>query len=143
MVSDVLRFYAGLIDKIHGKTVPVDGSFFAYTKKQPVGVVAQIIPWNFPLGMFVWKIAPALAAGCTIVIKPADETPLTALKMCQYIQEAGFPQGVINVVPTSGDIAEYLATHEDIEKVAFTGSTAVGLKLMQKANKDKLRRITL
>lgn len=97
--------------------------------------MGQIIPWNFPLAMFSWKISPALAAGCTIVIKPASQTPLTALRVAELFKEAGFPDGVLNVVPGPGEIGEHLACHPDVDKIAFTGSTAVGLKLMQKSHK--------
>ena len=99
------RYYAGWADKIHGKTIPVDGPYFCYTRHEPVGVVGQIIPWNFPLLMQAWKWGPALAMGCTVVLKPAEQTPLTALRMAQLAQEAGFPDGVINVVPGYGPTA--------------------------------------
>lgn len=99
MVYDVIRYYAGWVDKIRGNLIAVDGPYLAYTKKEPVGVVGQIIPWNFPLAMMSWKISPALAAGCTIVLKPASQTPLTALRFAEMFKEAGFPDGVLNVVP--------------------------------------------
>lgn len=98
MVHSVFRYYAGWVDKIRGSTLSPDGPFFAYTKKEPVGVVGQIIPWNFPLAMFSWKVAPALAAGCSIVIKAAEQTPLTALRMGELMQEAGIPAGVVNIL---------------------------------------------
>ena len=93
------RYYAGYADKIHGKTIPISGPFLCYTKDEPVGVCAQIIPWNFPLLMQAWKLGPALAAGCTVVMKPAEQTPLTALRVGELIMEAGFPEGVVNIIP--------------------------------------------
>ncbi|XP_067461779.1 aldehyde dehydrogenase 1A1-like isoform X1 [Thunnus thynnus] len=139
-----LRYYGGWADKIHGKTIPVDGAYFTYTRHEPIGVCGQIIPWNFPLMMFAWKIAPALCCGNTVVIKPAEQTPLSALHMAALIKEAGFPPGVVNVVPGYGQTAGCaIAHHMDIDKVAFTGSTAVG-KLIQKAAGDSnLKRVTL
>merc|ERR1719259_1304152 len=121
---DCIQFYAGWADKIHGDTIPADGDVITMTKKEPVGVVGQIIPWNYPVAMLAWKWGPALAAGCTIVMKPAEQTPLSALHMAALTKEAGFPDGVINVVngfgPTAGAA---IASHPDINKVAFTGST--------------------
>ncbi len=105
LVVDCLRYYAGFADKIQGATIPVRGNYFTYTRKEPVGVVGQIIPWNFPMLMTAWKWGPALAAGCTIVMKPAEQTPLTCLRMAQLAQEAGIPDGVINVVPGYGPTA--------------------------------------
>ncbi|XP_029999889.1 retinal dehydrogenase 1 [Sphaeramia orbicularis] len=139
-----LRYYGGWADKIHGKTIPVDGEYFTYTRHEPIGVCGQIIPWNFPVMMFAWKIAPALCCGNTVVIKPAEQTPLSALHMAALIKEAGFPPGVVNVVPGYGQTAGCaIAQHMDIDKVAFTGSTAVG-KLIQKAAGDSnLKRVTL
>ncbi|KAL2091952.1 hypothetical protein ACEWY4_011750 [Coilia grayii] len=139
-----LRYYAGWADKIQGKTIPVDGDYFTFTRHEPIGVCGQIIPWNFPLMMFAWKIGPALCCGNTIVIKPAEQTPLSALHMAQLIKEAGFPPGVVNVVPGYGPTAGHaIAHHTDINKVAFTGSTQVG-KLIQKAAGDtNLKRVTL
>jgi len=99
LTIDCLRYYAGYADKVHGKTIPVNGNFFTYTRKEPVGVVGQIIPWNFPMLMVAWKWGPALAAGCTIVMKPAEQTPLTCLRMARLAQKAGIPDGVINVIP--------------------------------------------
>ncbi|XP_036954545.1 retinal dehydrogenase 1-like isoform X1 [Acanthopagrus latus] len=139
-----LRYYGGWADKIHGKTIPVDGEYFTYTRHEPIGVCGQIIPWNFPVMMFAWKIAPALCCGNTVVIKPAEQTPLSALHMAALIKEAGFPPGVVNVVPGYGRTAGCAISHHmDIDKVAFTGSTAVG-KLIQKAAGDSnLKRVTL
>ena len=105
LVIDCLRYYAGWADKIHGQTVPVRGNYFCYTRREPVGVAGQIIPWNFPMLMVSWKWGPALAAGCTIVMKPAEQTPLTCLRMGELALEAGFPAGVINIVPGYGETA--------------------------------------
>ena len=105
LVVDCLRYYAGWADKIHGQTIPVRGNYFCYTRKEPVGVAGQIIPWNFPMLMVAWKWGPALAAGCTVVLKPAEQTPLTALRMGELAMEAGFPAGVINIVPGFGETA--------------------------------------
>jgi aldehyde dehydrogenase (NAD+) len=138
------RYFAGWADKIHGKTIPIDGDYFCYTKHEPVGVVGQIIPWNFPLLMFAWKLAPALATGNTIVMKPAEQTPLTALRVGELIVEAGFPEGVVNILPGFGPTAgAAIANHMDVDKVAFTGSTEVGHLIMGAAAKSNLKRVTL
>jgi aldehyde dehydrogenase (NAD+) len=138
------RYYAGWADKIHGKTIPVEGPFFCYTRHEPLGVVGQIIPWNFPLLMQAWKWGPALAAGCTIVLKPAEQTPLTALRVAQLAQEAGFPDGVINVVPGFGPTAgAAISSHMDIDKVAFTGEYTTGQLVMEAAAKSNLKRVSL
>jgi aldehyde dehydrogenase (NAD+) len=138
------RYYAGWADKIHGKTIPVEGPFFCYTKHEPVGVVGQIIPWNFPLLMQAWKWGPALASGCTIVLKPAEQTPLTALRVAELAQEAGVPDGVINVVPGFGPTAGAgLSEHMDVDKVAFTGEYTTGQIIMQAAAKSNLKRVSL
>ncbi|XP_072155019.1 aldehyde dehydrogenase 1A1-like [Bemisia tabaci] len=143
-VVDTFRYFAGWADKIHGKTIPVDGPYFSYTVREPVGVVGQIIPWNYPAMMIAWKWGPALAAGCTTVLKPAEQTPLTALYIASLTQKAGFPPGVINVVtgygPTTGAA---IASHPDIHKVAFTGSTEVGHLIMETAAKTNLKRVSL
>ncbi|MHC4698461.1 MAG: aldehyde dehydrogenase family protein [Planctomycetota bacterium] len=140
----VYRYYAGWADKIHGKTIPVAGPFQAYTRHEPVGVVGQIIPWNFPLMMQAWKWAPALAAGCTVVLKPAEQTPLTALRIAELAVEVGIPDGVVNVIPGFGPTAgAALATHLDVDKVAFTGSTEVGKSIMKAAADTNLKRVTL
>lgn len=123
MTHQVFRYYAGWVDKIRGHTLNADGPFFAYTKREPVGVVGQIIPWNFPLAMFSWKVAPALAAGCSVIIKSAEQTPLTALRIGELAQEAGIPDGVLNIVSGEGDVGSYMTKHEKIDKIAFTGST--------------------
>jgi aldehyde dehydrogenase (NAD+) len=138
------RYYAGWADKIHGKTIPVAGNYFNYTKLEPVGVVGQIIPWNFPLLMQAWKLAPALATGNTIVMKPAEQTPLTALRIGELILEAGFPEGVVNMLPGYGPTAgAAIANHMDIDKVAFTGSTEVGKIVMKAAASSNLKRVSL
>ncbi|XP_047096772.1 aldehyde dehydrogenase, mitochondrial [Schistocerca piceifrons] len=138
-----LRYYAGWADKIHGKTVPYDGDYFTYTRHEPVGVCGQIIPWNFPLLMVAWKLGPALAAGNTLVLKPAEQTPLTALYVAQLVKEAGFPPGVVNVVPGDGKTGSFIAEHMDVDKVAFTGSTEVGKLIKQAAGRTNLKRVTL
>lgn len=138
------RYYAGWADKIVGKTIPVDGDFTCFTRHEPVGVVGQIIPWNFPLLMQAWKWGPALASGCTLVLKPAEQTPLTALRVAQLAQEAGFPNGVINVVPGFGPTAgAALTRHMDVDKVAFTGETSTGQLIMEAAAKSNLKRVSL
>ena len=144
LVIDCYRYYAGWADKIEGKTIPVNGPFFCYTRHEPVGVVGQIIPWNFPLLMQAWKWGPALATGCTVVLKPAEQTPLSALRVGELALEAGFPAGVINIVPGYGETAgAAIASHNDIDKVAFTGSTEVGKLIMQAAARSNLKRVTL
>ena len=138
------RYYAGWADKIQGKTIPISGDYFCYTRLEPVGVVGQIIPWNFPLLMQAWKLAPALAAGNTVILKPAEQTPLTALRVGELIVEAGFPPGVVNILPGYGPTAGgAIANHMDIDKVAFTGSTEVGHLIMEAAAKTNLKRVTL
>ncbi|EKU99215.1 NAD-dependent aldehyde dehydrogenase [Leptolyngbya sp. PCC 7375] len=138
------RYYAGWADKIHGKTIPVEAPFFCYTRHEPMGVVGQIIPWNFPLVMQAWKLAPALATGNTVVLKPSTFTPLTALRVGELIIEAGFPPGVVNILPGYGSTAGVaIAQHRDIDKVAFTGSTEVGHQIMAAAAKSNLKRVTL
>ncbi|KAM8960567.1 aldehyde dehydrogenase 1A1 [Pelodytes ibericus] len=139
-----LRYCAGWADKNTGRTIPMDGDYFSFTRHEPVGVCGQIIPWNFPLVMFAWKIAPALCCGNTIVIKPAEQTPLTALYMGSLIKEAGIPPGVVNIVPGFGPTAgAAISHHMDIDKVAFTGSTEVGKLIKQAAGKSNLKRVTL
>src|SRR4051794_21149592 len=138
------RYYAGWADKIHGKTIPIDGPHFCYTRHEPVGVVGQIIPWNFPLLMQAWKWGPALATGCTVVLKPAEQTPLTALRVAALAQEAGFPDGVINVVPGFGPTAGAgLSGHMDVDKLAFTGEHTTGQLIMEAAARSNLKRVTL
>src|ERR1700761_4173916 len=142
-----LRYYAGWATKIEGNTIPLGGAppnrFLAYTLREPVGVVGQIIPWNFPLLMAAWKLGPALAAGCTIVLKPAEQTPLSAIRLGELVEAAGFPEGVINIVPGYGETAgAALAAHPDVDKVAFTGSTEVG-KLIIHASAGNLKKVSL
>ncbi|XP_037051170.1 aldehyde dehydrogenase X, mitochondrial-like [Bradysia coprophila] len=142
--SQILRFYAGIVDKYYGKTIPVDGNFFTYTRKEPIGVVGAILPWNAPVIMLAFKWAPALAAGCTIVTKPAEQTPLAALYIAALSKEAGFPDGVINVVngfgPTAGAA---IVSHLRVRKVAFTGSTDVGKIIMKNAADSNLKKVSL
>lgn len=138
-----MRYYAGWTTKIVGQTIPVNGPFFNYTRHEAVGVVGQIIPWNFPLLMAMWKLGAALATGCTVVLKPAEQTPLSALYLAELIEEAGFPPGVINIVPGFGETAgQPLVEHPLVDKIAFTGSTEVGKMIMEKASKT-LKRVTL
>jgi len=143
MTVNTLRYYAGWCDKITGETLPVEGPFFTYTLREPIGVVGAIVPWNFPLNIASWKFAPALAAGCTMVLKPASETPLTALLFAELIQEAGFPPGAFNVVSGGGSTAgAALVRHPEVDKISFTGSTEVGRQIMKMAA-DTNKRITL
>jgi acyl-CoA reductase-like NAD-dependent aldehyde dehydrogenase len=139
-----LRYYGGLADKICGKTIPVDGDYFTYTRLEPIGVVGAILPWNFPLFLLCNKVGPAIAAGCTLVIKPAEQTPLTALHFAALCKEAGLPAGVINVVngfgPTAGSA---IVLHQDIDKITFTGSTEVGRLIMKGAGESNLKKVTL
>jgi aldehyde dehydrogenase (NAD+) len=138
------RYFAGWADKVQGKTIPVDGNFFCYTRHEPIGVVGQIIPWNYPLLMQAWKLAPALATGNTVVMKPAEQTPLSALRMGELIVEAGYPAGVVNLLPGFGPTAgAAIARHMDVDKVAFTGSTETGRLIMEAAARSNLKRITL
>jgi aldehyde dehydrogenase (NAD+) len=140
--AGVLRYYAGWADKICGQTIPIPGSYFTYTKREPVGVCGQIIPWNYPLMMASWKIAPALAAGCTVVLKPAEQTPLTALRLGELALEAGFPPGVLNVVPGFGPTAgAALVKHPQVDKIAFTGEHKTAQIIMRDAA-DTLKRLT-
>ncbi|XP_045191720.1 aldehyde dehydrogenase 1A1-like [Mercenaria mercenaria] len=144
MVVSLFRHFAGWTDKIQGKTIPIDGTFFCYTRHEPVGVCGQIVPWNFPLALFALKVAPALACGNTVVIKPAEQTPLTALYAAQLIKEAGFPPGVVNVVAGYGPTAgAAISEHPDVNKISFTGSTDVGQTIMAAAAKSNLKRVTL
>ncbi len=138
-----MRYYAGWATKIVGQTIPVSGDYFNYTRHEAVGVVGQIIPWNFPLLMAMWKMGAALATGCTIVLKPAEQTPLSALYLAELIEEAGFPKGVINIVPGFGESAgQALVNHPLVDKIAFTGSTPVGKQIMRQAS-ETLKRVTL
>src|SRR5580698_187488 len=138
------RYYAGWADKVMGKTIPIDGPFFCYTRHEAIGVCGQIIPWNFPLLMQAWKLGPALATGNTVVLKPAEQTPLTALRIGELIVEAGFPEGVVNILPGFGETAgAAIANHMDVDKVAFTGSTEVGHLIQQAAGRSNLKRVSL
>jgi phenylacetaldehyde dehydrogenase len=149
LAVDLFRYMAGWATKIEGNTIPISvpytpgARYLAYTLREPVGVVGQIIPWNFPLLMAAWKLGPALAAGCTVVLKPAEQTPLSALRLGELIVEAGFPEGVVNIVTGYGETAgAALAAHPDVDKVAFTGSTAVG-KLVLGAASGNLKKVSL
>src|SRR5438067_1828566 len=142
-VVENFEYFAGWATKIEGETIPVPGQMFNYTLREPVGVCGQIIPWNFPLLMAAWKLAPALAAGNTVVLKPAEQTPVTALELGKLIQEVGFPDGVVNIVPGFGETAgAALASHAGVDKIAFTGSTEVG-KLIAKAAAENLTKVSL
>ncbi len=133
-VVDTFRYYSGWADKIHGQTIPVRGRYFTYTRREPVGVAGQIIPWNFPLMMVAWKWGPALAAGCTIVLKPAEQTPLTALRLGELALEAGIPPGVINIVNGFGETAgASLVAHPGVDKIAFTGEGRTAQIIMRSA----------
>ena len=145
---DLFRYMAGRTTKIEGNTIPLSvpytpgAIYHAYTVREPVGVAGQIIPWNFPLLMAAWKLGPALATGCTVVLKPAEQTPLTALRLGELILEAGFPDGVVNIVTGAGAAGAALASHPDVDKVAFTGSTEVG-KMIVQAAAGNLKKVTL
>lgn len=141
LAIDCLRYYAGWADKIKGDTIPVRGNYFCYTRREPVGVAGQIIPWNFPILMAAWKWGPALAAGCTIVMKPAEQTPLTCLRLAELAQQAGFPDGVINVVPGFGATGAALVKHPGVDKIAFTGHYETAQKIMVDAA-STLKRLT-
>ena len=144
LAIDCYRYYAGWADKNQGKTIPVNGPYFCYTRHEPVGVVGQIIPWNYPLLLQSWKWGPALACGCTSVLKPAEQTPLSTLRVAELAHEAGIPEGVINVVPGYGETAgAAIAEHMDINKVSFTGSTEVGKSILAAAARSNLKRVTL
>ncbi len=144
LVIKCFRYYAGWADKLHGKTIPIDGPFLCMTRHEPVGIVGQIIPWNFPLLMVAWKLAPALCCGNCIVLKPAEQTPLTALAVASLVREAGFPPGVVNIITGTGPTAgAAISNHMDIDKVAFTGSTEVGKLILQAAGKSNCKNVTL
>ncbi|HZU68468.1 MAG TPA: aldehyde dehydrogenase family protein [Ktedonobacteraceae bacterium] len=144
LTADHFRYFAGWATKLEGDTIPVSiPNMFTYTLREPLGVVGQIIPWNFPLQMAAWKLAPALACGNTAVLKPAEQTPLTALRLGELVLEAGIPEGVVNIVPGFGETAgAALAAHPDVDKIAFTGSTEVGKKILQ-ASAGNLKKVTL
>lgn len=144
LTADHFRYFAGWATKIEGETIPVSiPNMFTYTLREPLGVVGQIIPWNFPLQMASWKLAPALACGNTVILKPAEQTPLTALRLGELICEAGFPDGVVNIIPGFGETAgAALVAHPDVDKIAFTGSTEVGKKIARVCT-DTLKKVTL
>jgi phenylacetaldehyde dehydrogenase len=148
LAADLFHYMAGWATKIHGDTFPISvlyapgAKFHAYTAKEPVGVVGQIIPWNFPLLMAAWKLGPVLAAGCTVVLKPAEQTPLSAIKLGEIMQEAGLPDGVVNIVTGFGEAGAALAAHDDVDKIAFTGSTEVG-RLIVHAAAGNLKKVSL
>jgi aldehyde dehydrogenase (NAD+) len=137
------RYFGGMADKLEGSIIPVEQGFLNLALREPLGVVGQIVPWNFPLMFTSWKMGPALAAGNTVVMKPAEITPLTSLRVAQLMAEVGFPEGVVNIIPGLGNVAgQYLAEHPDVAKIAFTGSTAVGRKIVQ-ASAGNLKRVQL
>jgi aldehyde dehydrogenase (NAD+) len=141
--AECFQYFAGWADKIHGETIPVKGNFLTYTLREPVGVVAAIVPWNFPLLLTAWKVAPALACGNTVIIKPASQTPLTALALAEIAQEVGLPPGVLNVVTGPGSkVGQMLVDHPGIDKIAFTGDTSTGKQIMR-GSAETLKRITL
>jgi phenylacetaldehyde dehydrogenase len=149
LAAELFRYMAGWVTKLEGSTLTLSvpympgSQFHAYTRREPVGVAGQIIPWNFPLLMAAWKLGPALATGNTVVLKPAEQTPLSALRLAELFEEVGFPKGVVNVVPGFGETAgAALAAHEGVDKIAFTGSTEVG-KLIVKAAAGNLKKVTL
>mmetsp|Transcript_1534 Transcript_1534/g.1851 ORF Transcript_1534/g.1851 Transcript_1534/m.1851 type:complete len:508 (-) Transcript_1534:61-1584(-) len=144
LVIKCFRYYAGYCDKLHGKTIPIDGPFMCFTRHEPIGIVGQITPWNFPLLMVAWKLAPALCCGNCVVLKPAEQTPLSALHIASLVREAGFPPGVVNIVPGFGPKAgAAISEHMDIDKVAFTGSTKVGQMILQAAGRSNCKNVTL
>src|ERR1044071_2045259 len=148
LAVDLFRYMAGWATKIEGNTIPLSVPYtpgardLAYTLREPVGVVAQSIPWNFPLLMAAWKLGPALAAGCTIVLKPAEQTPLSALRLGELIQEAGFPDGVINIITGFGIAGAAITEHLDIDKISFTGSTEIGKQIMR-ASAVNVKKVSL
>jgi aldehyde dehydrogenase (NAD+) len=141
--AECLQYYAGWADKIHGETIPVKGSYLTYTLREPVGVVAAIVPWNFPLLLTTWKVGPALACGNTVIIKPASQTPLTAMALAELASEVGIPPGVINVITGPGAaVGQMLVEHPGIDKIAFTGDTSTGRQIMR-GSAETLKKITL
>lgn len=144
MAIGCIRYYAGWADKIHGQTIDTNPETLSYTRHEPIGVCGQIIPWNFPILMWAWKIGPAVSAGNTVVLKTAEQTPLSGLYMGKLIKEAGFPAGVVNIISGFGRVAgNAISNHMDIDKVAFTGSTMVGRMILQAAAKSNLKKVTL
>lgn len=144
LVTKCYRYYAGWADKLTGETIPVEGDLFCYSRKEPIGVCGCIIPWNFPMLMQAWKLGPALACGCTVVLKTSEKTPLSALHISKLIAEAGFPPGVVNTLSGYGPTAgQAIARHPDIDKVAFTGSSAVGHKIQQYSAESNMKNVSL
>jgi aldehyde dehydrogenase (NAD+) len=142
--ADCFRYYAGWVRKIYGETIPVDGPYFNYTLREPVGVVGAIVPWNFPLQIAAWKVAPALACGCSVVLKPSELTPMNAVRFAEIAREAGLPDGVLNVVTGYGETTgEALSLHEDVDKISFTGSIDTARKLLQNSAVSNLKRLSL
>lgn len=142
--ADCFRYYAGWVRKIYGETIPVDGPYFNYTLREPVGVVGAIVPWNFPLQIAAWKVAPALACGCSVVLKPSELTPFNALRFAEIAKEAGLPEGVLNVVTGYGHTTgQALALHDDVDKISFTGSIETARKLLQNSAASNLKRLSL
>jgi betaine-aldehyde dehydrogenase len=141
-VATCFEYYGGLATKIHGDVVPVPDNALSLALREPIGVCGQIIPWNYPLLMAAWKIAPAICAGCTVVLKPAEQTPLTILELAKHFEAAGLPPGVVNVVTGAGETGAALTAHPDVDKIAFTGSAAVG-KIIMRAAADTLKKISL
>ncbi|MBC8022185.1 MAG: aldehyde dehydrogenase family protein, partial [Burkholderiales bacterium] len=134
LTAATYKYYGGWADKIHGETIPVDGPFLNYTLREPLGVVGAIVPWNFPISLAAWKVAPALACGNTVVLKPAELTPFTAIRMAELAVEAGLPPGAFNCIPGPGSVAgTALVRHPEVDKIAFTGSTEVGKQIMREA----------
>jgi aldehyde dehydrogenase (NAD+) len=134
LTAETFKYYGGWADKLHGETIPVEGPFFNYTLREPLGVVGAIVPWNFPMSLAAWKLAPALACGNTVVLKPAELTPFTALRIAELAVEAGFPPGAVNCIPGPGPVAgAALVRHPGVDKIAFTGSTEVGKEVMREA----------
>jgi acyl-CoA reductase-like NAD-dependent aldehyde dehydrogenase len=142
--ADCFHYYAGWVRKLYGETIPVDGPYLNYTLREPVGVVAAIVPWNFPLQTAAWKVAPALACGCSVILKPSELTPLNALRFAEICLEAGLPEGALTVVTGYGPTAgEALTLHEDVDKISFTGSVATARKLLQNSAVSNLKRLSL
>ena len=142
--ADCFHYYAGWVRKLYGETIPVDGPYLNYTLREPVGVVAAIVPWNFPLQTAAWKVAPALACGCSVILKPSELTPLNALRFAEICREAGLPEGALTVVTGYGPTAgEALTLHEDVDKISFTGSVATARKLLQNSAVSNLKRLSL
>jgi aldehyde dehydrogenase (NAD+) len=142
--ADCFHYYAGWVRKLYGETIPVDGPYLNYTLREPVGVVGAIVPWNFPLQTAAWKVAPALACGCSVILKPSEMTPLNALRFAEICLEAGLPEGTLTVVTGYGPTAgETLALHEDVDKISFTGSIATARKLLQNSAVSNLKRLSL